>query len=126
MVSANSQYLSIELLLRLLLLPGGELQGSARGEIKDIKEQHDVVLAFEVLKAHLVPCARREAKFRGRSADLDSPLGAAHQGQRQQPSGQHAIPYRSHNCSFKKGRQESEFRSQNFSFWLLAPDSWLP
>src|SRR5207249_11453449 len=100
MVSANPQHLSVERLLSLLLLTGGELQGSARGEIKDVKEQDDVVLACEVLKAHLDPCARREAKFRGRSADLDSPLGAAHQGQRQQTSGQHAAPYRSHRCSF--------------------------
>src|SRR2546426_4106471 len=100
MVGADSQHLGVELLLCLLLLPGGELQGSARGEIEDVKEQDDVVLAFEVLEAHLVPFARREAKFRGRSADLDSPLGAAHQGQRQQTSGQHAAPYRSHRCSF--------------------------
>src|SRR5439155_2395173 len=91
---------SIELLLCLLLLPGGELQGSARGEIEDVKEQDDVVLAFEVLEAHLVPFARREAKFRGRSADLDSPLSAAPQGQRQQTSGQHAAPYRSPLYSF--------------------------
>jgi len=85
-VGADPQNLRVQLLLGFLL-PGGELQGSAWGEVKDIKEQDDVVLALKVLETHLLPLAGRKAKIWSWTADLGSGPSTAREREREQPGG---------------------------------------
>jgi len=63
----------------VLLLPGGELYGSASGEVKDIKEQDHIFLASIVFKADLVALTGRQAEVRCRTSHLHCrPCGARH------------------------------------------------
>jgi hypothetical protein len=58
------------------------LHGSSRGEIEEIKEQDDVVLALKVLETYLFSLARGQAKVWGWTADFGPSPGTARQRER--------------------------------------------
>lgn len=57
MIGADAKNFGVEFFLTRFLFPRGKLERSARGEVKNIKEQDDVVFSLEILEAHVIPFA---------------------------------------------------------------------